>query len=164
MTAAADDADVTMAEALLKRLGGALTVDDILILRAVSIWHRIQWELQGEREDGLDGPQRAPVISPEDKRALKLVGMPTRPGRRHDLAPKIYALDPEPVQPWLDRAEVAAGYLMSLHGIGATGQAPSYPNADDQPPLGPMDVMTVWQQISDSDPANTLSDQESRWV
>ena len=157
-----DDADLTMAETLLERLGGALTVDDILILRAAAVWHRIQWELRSEREDGVSGRQRAPVISPAEKRALTAVGMPQRPAR--EPGGNAYVLDPAPVQEFLDRAEVATGYLCSLHGIPAEAQEPSYPNFDYQPGLGPMAVMTVWERIGNSDPALVLTEAESLWT
>lgn len=35
-----------MAENVLGRAGGALTVDDILTLRAAAVGHRAQWEAQ----------------------------------------------------------------------------------------------------------------------
>ncbi|WP_375425534.1 hypothetical protein [uncultured Friedmanniella sp.] len=157
------DDDLTMAQTLLERLGGALTVDDILILRGAGVWHRIQWELGAEREEGLSGRQRAPFVTREQKVALKAAGMPSRPARRKDLGTRIYSLDPEPVQARLNRAEVAAGYLHALHGIQPDGEAASF-FSEGEPALGPTAIMTVWDRIAAVDPELALTEHEKLWT
>jgi hypothetical protein len=129
-------ADRTMAESVLERAGGALTVDDILILRAAAVWHRAQHGLSGEREAGLGGRQKAPTFTPEEKRALKTVGMAQRPKRAEGWG-NIYTLDYGPVRAQLDRAEVAAGYLYTLHGVPALGEAESFMSMGEPPLAAP---------------------------
>jgi hypothetical protein len=159
-----NDADAAMAETLLGRLGGALTVEDILLLRAAGAWHRIQWELAAERDGGDAGRrQRAPVVSPEQRRALRAAGMPPKPARLQGLN-TVYILDPDPVQPQLDRAEVAAGYLMALHGVPADDQAASYPSTDAEPCLGPMAVIELWDRIDQAQPELQLAEREWLWT
>lgn len=158
------DADRTMAERVLERAGGALTVDDILILRAAAVWHRAQWELSGEREEGLGGRQKAPTLSPEEKRALKTVGMAQRPKREEGWG-NVYKLDYVPVRAQLDRAEVAAGYLYTFHGLAALGEAESFMSMGEDP-LGPTAIVMLWNRLAEgsSDPDIQLTDDESAWT
>jgi len=118
--------DLAIAEDILQRVGGALSLYDIFVLRAARVWHYQQRELAAERDGGLDSDGRKSQSStlsrsgPSPPSACPRVCPPTRLTRTY------VKLDPGPVQDQLDRAEVAAGYIYALHGVASDGEAASF--------------------------------------
>lgn len=149
------DHDKRMAQSLLDRLGGALTVEDILLLRAASVWHNSMRMLKVAEEFGDDGD---PMTS-EEQRALDIVGMLPEADDNGAIE-----LNSDAVRGQLNRAEVAVGYLFAKHGVPMEDRPPSYPSTDYEPALGPMDVIEVWDKLTQANPQLKLSDEESAWV
>ena len=149
------DDDKKMAQTLLERLGGALTTDDILLLRAAGVWHYSirMLSIAAEWDDDAD------PLTVEQQRALDIVGMlpPDEPDGTINLVTSA-------VRDQLNRAEVAVGYLFARHGVPIEDRPPSYPSIGFEPALGPSDVMEVWDKIATADPSLELSDDERAWT
>ena len=136
-------------------------MDDILLLRAAGVWHRIQWEMAAKADADfgpLPGDEEADGLTAEQQRALDIVGM--LPEEQDGTV----TLDSDLIQPQLNRAEVAVGYLFSLYGIPAEAQPASYPSTDMEPGLGPTAVMEVWDRMAAVDPALQLEEREWLWT
>lgn len=148
------DDDRKVAQALLQRIGGALTVEDVLLLRAASIWHCSLKMMKVAAEFGDDGDP----MTVEEQRALDIVEMllEERDGT--------IILDSSEVCGQLDRAEVATGYPFAKHGVPVEDRPPSYPSTDYEPALGPSDVMELWDKLAAADPSLKLTDDEAAWV
>jgi hypothetical protein len=146
--------DTTMSETILERLDCALTVEDILLLRAASVWHYALLMLKVAAEWGDDGD----AMSSEQQRALEIVGM------LPEEDDGTISLDSHAVRGQLNRAEVAVGYLFARYGVPVEDRPASYPSTDFEPALGPMDVIEAWDKIAKGDPGFKLSERESRWM
>lgn len=90
--------------------------------------------------------------------------MAQRPRRIQGLG-NVYKLDSEPVQAQLDRAEVAASYLYTFHGVATDGEAESFMSMGEDR-LSPAAIVMLWDRLAQgsSDPDIELTDDERAWT